>query len=79
MGTQYLRKKFVGLEGMASYELSMFYKHGVVAYVNGREVVRDNMPSGSIQSSTYATMMYETESYHSFIRPGNEVKSDNQF
>ena len=76
MGTQYLRKKFVGLEGMASYELSMFYKHGVVAYVNGREVVRDNMPSGSIQSSTYATMMYETESYHSFIRPGNEVKSD---
>lgn len=76
MGTQYLRKKFVGLIGMASYELSMFYQYGVVAYVNGREVVRDNMPAGSIQSSTYASKMYEMESYHSFVRPGTEVISD---
>ena len=72
-GTQYIRKTFAGLANMAAYELSINYRYGIVAYVNGVEVYRDNMPEGTITSSTLATGSYPTADYHSIIRPGNEV------
>ena len=71
--TQYFRKTFTGLANMAAYELSMNYRYGIVAYMNGNEVVRDNMPDGVITSSTLATNSYPNVDYHSFIRPGTEV------
>ena len=58
---------------MASYELRIDYRHGVIAYVNGNEVLRDNMPDGEITSSTLATGSYSKLSYRSIIRPSSEV------
>ena len=49
-GTQYFRKQFVGLANMAAYDVRLKYKAGVVAYINGAEVYRDNMPAGDISS-----------------------------
>ena len=60
---------------MAAYEASFNYKDGIVAYINGIEIYRDNMPSGPVSSSTAATGSYAILDYHSIIRPGSEVAS----
>lgn len=72
-GTQYFRKTFTGLSGMAAYELAMKYRYGIVVYINGIEVYRDNMAEGPVQSSTLAEGSYTTLSYHNILRPGAEV------
>ena len=72
-GTQYFRKQFAGLANMAAYDVRLYYKAGVVAYINGAEVYRDNMPAGTISSSTAASGQYQTTNYRGFIRPGSEV------
>ena len=74
-GTQYFRKQFVGLSEMAAYDVRLFYKAGVVAYINGVEVYRDNMPEGDVSSTTAATGEYTELAYRGFIRPGSEVAS----
>ena len=74
-GTQYFRKQFVGLSDMAAYDVRLLYKAGVIAYINGVEVYRDNMPAGMITSSTAATGEYPELAYRGFIRPGSEVAS----
>ena len=72
-GTQYFRKQYTGLPNMAAYELSLNYRFGVVAYINGNEVYRDNMPEGPVSSSTMATGSYDVISFHKIIRPGAET------
>ena len=72
-GTQYFRKPFVGLANMAAYDVRLYYKAGVVAYINGNEVYRDNINAGTVTSSTAASGQYQDISYHGFIRPGSEV------
>ena len=57
-GTQYFRKQFSGLSSMAAYDVRLYYKDGVIAYINGAEVYRDNMPAGDVTSSTTATGQY---------------------
>lgn len=57
-GTQYFRKSFTGLNTMAAIELQLKYSHGVVAYINGKEIYRDNMPTGEVTSATLATGSY---------------------
>ena len=74
-GNQYFRKQFVGLSDMAAYDVRLLYKAGVIAYINGVEVYRDNMPAGMITSSTAATGEYPELAYRGFIRPGSEVAS----
>ena len=75
-GTQYFRKQFTGLASMAAYDVRLYYKAGVVAYINGAEVYRDNMAAGDVTSDTPASGQYEGNStYHGFIRPGSEVSS----
>ena len=74
-GTQYFRKQFVGLTNMAAYNVKLYYKAGVVAYINGAEVYRDNMPAGDPQSTTAATGQYTDIAYRGFIRPGSEVST----
>lgn len=44
-GTQYFRKHFTGLADLAAYEAEFNYCYGIVAYVNGKEIYRDNMPT----------------------------------
>ena len=74
-GTQYFRKQFVGLANMAAYDVRLKYKDGVIAYINGAEVYRDNMPGGVVTSTTAATGSYPSLDYHGFVRPGSEVNS----
>ena len=74
-GTQYFRKQFTGLASMAAYDVRLYYKAGVVAYINGAEVYRDNMAAGDVTSDTYATGEYEDLVYRGFIRPGAEVSN----
>ena len=74
-GTQYFRKQFVGLSDMAAYDVRLYYKAGVIAYINGNEVYRDNLPDGSVSSTTAATGQYSELAYRGFIRPGSEVAS----
>ena len=72
-GNQYFRKQFVGLSDMAAYDVRLLYKAGVIAYINGVEVYRDNMPEGDVDSATVASGEYSEIAYHGFIRPGTEV------
>ena len=74
-GTQYFRRQFVGLSNMAAYDVRLYYKAGVIAYINGAEVYRDNLSSGDVTSSTPATGQYTELAYRGFIRPGSEVAS----
>ena len=74
-GTQYFRKQFVGLANMVAYDVRLYYKAGVIAYINGAEVYRDNMPAGIVTSNTAATGEYTELAYRGFIRPGSEVAS----
>ena len=74
-GTQYFRKQFAGLSGMAAYDVRLYYKAGVIAYINGVEVYRDNMPDGDVDSTTAASEEYADLAYRGFIRPGFEVAS----
>ena len=72
-GVQYFRRQFVGVNDMAAFELQLNYRYGVVAYINGAEVYRDNMADGTPSSSTPATGSYTTYSYHGLIRPATDV------
>ena len=72
-GTQYFRKTFMGLSSMAAYELALQYRMGIVFYINGVELYRDNMPDGEVQSSTLAIGSYPTLQYRKFLRSGSEV------
>ena len=74
-GVQYFRKAFTGLAGMAAYETRLNYQAGIVAFVNGVEVYRDNITPGAISSSTTATGEYGTLAYRAFVRPATEVAS----
>ena len=76
-GTQYLRKQFIGIPNMAAYEARILYQYGIVIYMNGVEVYRDNMPTGPITNETLATGGYPNTDYHGFIRSGLEVAEAN--
>ncbi|MEZ5033475.1 MAG: T9SS type A sorting domain-containing protein [Chitinophagaceae bacterium] len=60
-GTKYtttLFRKSVTIANPAAFgdfELNVFRDDGIVVYVNGVEVVRDNMPGGTITKSTFAS------------------------
>ena len=68
-GTQYFRKTFIGISGMAAIDLQLNYRAGVVAYINSVEVFRDNMPDGAIVDSTPAQGTYAAYDYHGVVRP----------
>ena len=75
-GTQYFRKTFTGLPNMAAYEVSMNYKFGIVAYVNGVEVFRDHMNEGAVTATTPSNGAFTEYEYHGFIRPAKEVEAN---
>ncbi|KAK8794571.1 hypothetical protein WA171_003693 [Blastocystis sp. BT1] len=54
---------------MASIDIQFYYSHGIIAYINGSEVFRDNMPHGIINHSTLATNSYSYSSYRGIIIP----------
>ena len=54
---------------MASIDIQFKYSHGIIAYINGIEVFRDNMPHGIINHSTLATNSYSDSQYRGIILP----------
>ena len=73
-GTQYFRKQLTTtLEDLAAYELRMNYRYGVIVYISGKEVFRDNMPSGAVTADTFASSQYESVNYRGFIRPSFDI------
>ena len=74
-GTQYFRKSFTGLANMAAVELGFFYQYGIVAYINGVEVYRDNMPEGDVSTGTMATGGYSIYDYRGVYRSADVTTS----
>ena len=78
-GTQYFRKSFTSVANMAAYEVDMNYKFGIIAYVNGVEIFRDNMPSGAIGPVlpfTPCTGSYASYDFRGVIRAATDVNSN---
>ena len=67
-GTHYFRKTFTGLANMVAIDARFLYKFGIVAYINGVEIYRDNMPTGEITAATLATGSYPTADYRGILR-----------
>ena len=76
-GTQYFRKYFTGISGLAAYEVRFNYKYGIVAYMNGVEIYRKNMAPGPVTSSTYATGEYDELMYRGIVRTAVEISGSN--
>ena len=74
-GTQYYRKTISGISDLAAYEARFQYTQGIIVYVNGLEILRDNMPEGAVTSTTPATGSYSTLSFRGVLRPAYEVSS----
>ena len=55
--TYYFRKAFVleDLEGVRELEFGVLRDDGVIVYLNGIEIIRDNMPAGEISSETFSS------------------------
>ncbi len=66
--TYYFRRDFLvsRLENYASLELYMKYDDGFVAYINGVEVARANMPEGMPDYYTYASSEHEGSDFELF-------------
>ena len=75
VGTQYFRKTFVGVTGMAAIDAQFLYSHGIVAYINGVEIFRDNMPAGEPSQGTMASGSYSTTEYHGVIRAASVAEA----
>ena len=67
-GTQYLRKAFTGLNDMAALEIALNDRFGMIAYINGQQVYRDNMPEGEVSLTTSATGGYSSYDYRGVYR-----------
>lgn len=73
LGTQYFRLRFNPVPNMVAYEVQFFYRYGIVAYIEGLEIWRDNMPQGAISNSTVSTGDYGVLGYHGVIRSARDL------
>ena len=71
----YFYRIFSGYDFMAAYELRILYRYGVVAYINGIEVYRDNLPVGPILPTTKSSTSYVYYQYRGTIRNGYEISA----
>ena len=69
----YFRRVFTISHFFSAYEIDLFFRYGLVVYVNGLEIIRENMAIGSITPLSPATGGYTTEMYHGYIRSGDEL------
>ena len=75
LDTQYFRKTFAGSSVMSVMEAQFKYMYGIIAYVNGVEVFRDNMPSGEVTAATPSSGSYTSLDFHGVIRLAEEAAS----
>ena len=76
--TTYFRKSFVftDVAHFRSYSVSLLVDDGAVAYLNGQEIARVNMPSGRIASTTTASQAIADEnSFTKFPVPSAYLQS----
>ena len=66
--TAYLRRTFAGLSGMAAIDVQFLYRHGIIFYLNGDEILRDNLPSGEVTAQTPSSQSYQFLQYHGVLR-----------
>lgn len=61
--TTYFRKTFevADLDGLIELDASLIRDDGAVAYLNGQEIIRTNMPSGAVSYNTYANATVNDE------------------
>ena len=69
----YFCSRFTGMSGMTAYEVQFLYRSGIVAYINGIEVYRDNLPLGMILPQTEATSGYASAEFRGTIRNAFEI------
>ena len=67
--TVYLIKSFVGMNGMASIDIELYYREGIIVYMNGIEIYRDNMNEGLITHFSLAIGSYNDYAYRGIIIP----------
>lgn len=70
--TAYYFRKEITISDATCYRslpatLHILYDDGFIVYVNGREVLRRNLPSGPVTSSTWATTWSKTEWFYDEI------------
>ena len=81
--TSYFRRTFAvyDLGAVATLELELLRDDGAVAYLNGTEVVRSNMPGGAIDSESLAVQLVKGAAEQKWLRysvdPGLLVAGDN--
>jgi hypothetical protein len=76
--TYYFRKKFSVSDptGISTINMDLLLDDGAVVYLNGTEILRYNMPDGTITSSTLASSAIADEtSYNSFALKGITLKT----
>ena len=74
-GTQYFRHAFSGLSGLAAIEVQFNYRYGIIAYINGVEIYRDNMPEGPVTAETTSSNSYSSIAYRGLIRPSDVAEA----
>jgi hypothetical protein len=78
--TTYFRRQFTVADPNAftNLLLEVLRDDGVIVYLNGAEVFRDNMPAGTVTYSTFATDTVEPDSYlQATLSPGFLVSGVN--
>ena len=70
-GTQYYRYPFNGVMDMAAVEMRFLYSEGIVVYINGEEIYRDNMPNGEVTPTTSASGSYQMATYRGVVLSGD--------
>ena len=71
--THYFRKTISGKNDLSAYEFQFWYKHGIVAYLNGMEIYRDNIATGVVTPNTQGGTAYAEYAFRGAIRNGFEL------
>ncbi|NNF35632.1 MAG: metallophosphoesterase family protein [Saprospiraceae bacterium] len=79
VNTVYTKKRFnvSGATGLEDLELGVTYDDGAVVYLNGSEVQRINMPSGTIEYGTYASSTSSENALDISTIPNTLVEGEN--
>lgn len=65
--TTYFRQDFENMANLASYTLRVVRDDGVIVYVDGREVFRNNLPAGAVTHATLASSDLSGTAENAFI------------
>lgn len=71
--THYFRKTLPGDDWFAAYEFQFWYKHGIIAYLDGVEIYRDNILPGVVTPTTLGGHAYTSYAFRGAIRNGFEM------